>query len=219
MNTLSVDLVARLFVKILQRNTQNNDIDNVEAMVYLNEATREVYRWFEMYLPDRVQKIHTYTASGGETTYELPLPTASIRTLTINGKPAVRQGAMVPPYNDCLIRYTLVGFDTIQLFGKELKDKDKVVVVFLPAACDELIYGGTPATGQRLDSLFPQMLDDILIEHAMVAYEAARGMMQDTEMAMRAKWFQQIQTLMMDDAQPTSIGEYYQGHAPRGDML
>ncbi len=222
MSTLARNLIDRLFVKILHRNPDNNDVDDVEALAYLNEATREVHRWYALYLPDFVSKMYSYDVVAGESSVVLQEPFTSIKSVTIDGRGVLRSNPMVPERsyrNEQL--YTTMGFDTIS-FSMTFKKPQKVVIVYLPAEIPTLRIPTLQEPlqpGETDRSIFPAVWDDSLIEHAMISYEAARGMMQDSETSMRSKWMQQVMTLYFDNNQPTSVGEYYMGYAPRGDML
>jgi hypothetical protein len=221
MNTPARELIDRLLVKILHRNVDNNDIDDVEALVYLNEAEREVTRWYSLYYPEFVYKEHTHDGMPGETGFTLPEPFTIIREVKVDGQPVIKSGPMVPPYAKAFT-YSTRGFDRIHFDGAMLNKRWKGEVTYLSAEQKTLKVPSVadPLKPNETDvSLFPQIWDDAIIAHAHISYEAARGMMQDTEAAAKSKWFQQVTTLYHDNNNPTSVGEYYQGYAPRGDYM
>lgn len=223
MNTSCRELVDRLFIKVLHRNKDNNDIDDVEALAYLNEATREVFRWYALYLPQHIKARYTYEAVEGEDIFTLPAPAALIQKMTINNIHVVPESPMVPPYRvSGPPTYKLVMFDKVEVGNYTVKNRDKILIEYTPAEIVKLVIPTQQdplQPGETDKSYFPQMWDDSLIEHAMISYEAARGMMQDAEGSQRSKWTQQIIALFSDQIEVTSVGEYWQGYAPRGDML
>jgi hypothetical protein len=222
MNTLARGLIDRLMVKVLHRNPDNRDLDDVEALAYLNEATREVYRWYALYLPEFITSKYTYLAAEGESSVTLPAPFATIKKVTVNGREFMRQGPMVPMCHSLGYTYQTSGFDEIELNGIVLKNNDKVVIHYMPAEIATLrvpTVSDPLKPGETDASIFPQVWDDALIAHAHISYESARGMMADSEQAARSKWMQQVMTLYFENSQPNSVGEYWQGYAPRGDML
>jgi hypothetical protein len=221
MNTSARGLIDRLMVKVLHRNPDNRDLDDAEALAYLNEATREVYRWYALYLPEFITSKHTYLAADGESSLTLPSPFATIKKVTVNGKEFFREGPMLPRHNWNLT-YSTSGFDEIEFNGVTFKNNDKVVVHYMPAEIPTLMVPTVSdplKPGETDSSIFPQVWDDALIGHAHISYESARGMMSDSEQAARSKWMQQVMTLYFENSQPNSVGEYWQGYAPRGDML
>jgi hypothetical protein len=219
MNTTVKSLVDRLFVKILQRNVANDDIDRVEALLYLNEATRELYRWCSLYIPWVTQKVYSYKVGiRGESVFTLPYPFTSIRRVTINGKDLRRVLEMEPSGRP---GWDIVGFDKVQTVGRINEIGDNLAVIYLSAEVDELLYE-IADTGQLLPpgitqySIFPQMFDDILILGAMMSYEIARGMNAQTEDSIRSKWLSQVTTAFSDSIPTDAVGEYYQSYQPRG---
>jgi hypothetical protein len=221
MNTLARSLVDRLLIKLLHRNKNNNDIDDVEALVYLNEATREVFRWFALYLPSHIRKTYTYKTVEGESFVDLPSPVTRVFRLYVNGNEFTHSSDLMPYGTER--SYRLDGFGRVVFDNFRTRNLDNIIIEYIPAELEEIIIPTDQRPmrpGESTDrSLFPQVLDDILISHCMISYEAARGMLQSPEEAIRGRWMQQIMAMFSDAIQPTSIGEYYQGYAPRGDML
>ncbi len=220
MNTSSRSLVDRLMIKILHRNKNNNDIDDVEALAYLNEATREVFRWFSLYIPTHVRTRYTYELTAGENEIKLPSPAVVVHRVKVGTKEFTRSGPMVPFGKK--ETYIHSGFNIIELEKYVVNNGDILTVDYISAEVMELVIP-TPSMplqdGQTDRSVFPQMWDDPIIEHAMISYEAARGMLQDSETARKSQWTQQLMAVFSEQIPTTSVGEYYQSYAPRGDML
>jgi hypothetical protein len=220
MYTSARSLIDRLMIKILHRNKNNNDIDDVEALVYINEAMREVYRWFALYLPGHVKKSFSYDMVAGESVVALPYPVVSIQSLSINGFGFIPSGPMVPGRQK---GYSLTGFNEVRLDNYDAQQGDRLTVEYMPASLPELIIPTTTnplVEGVTTDkSLFPAILDDVVIGHAHVSYAVARGMIADQENSLRSKYMAQISAIFSDAIQVTSIGEYHHGYAPDGFML
>jgi hypothetical protein len=219
MNTSARDLIDRLLVKVLHRNVDNNDIDDVEALAYINEAEREVTRWYALYLPDFIYKVHDHDGMPGETGFTLQEPFTIVKEVKVDGAPVLRAGPMLP-YRKGDLQYKTMGFDRIEFLDVMFNKRWKGQATYISAEQKVLRVptDARPLQANETDrSLFPQIWDDAIIGHAHISYEAARGMMQDSEQSQKAKWFQQVTTLYFDNVQPTSIGEYYQGYAPTGD--
>lgn len=218
MSTSAKNLIERLYVKILHRNTVNNDIDSVEALVYLNEAIREVFRWFALNTPWFIIQRHTTSVAEGDSLVVTPLPLTDVRRVAINRKEIPQQGPMVPPCKKYKT-WSIVGFDSITINDYVGNPNDSIYIEYIPAAIPELVEEN-PSNDMETDtSPYPQMVDDLLIEHAMISYKSERGMISGDVETMRSRWFGQISAMFSDSKPPISIGSYYQGYAPMGDML
>lgn len=221
MNTAVKDLVERFFVKILHRNESNDDIDRTETLIYFNEATRELARWCSLYTPWFTRRTMDYSAKTGDVYIDPPGKIINVHGVFINGRQIPQASNALPPYK-CYVSWDLIGFERITFVNYVAKALDKIVCHYTPAELPELIYEKTSDPDYNYDdtkidrSYFPQMMDDLIIGHAVVSWEMRNGMLFDSEENARAKWFNQVTALLQDSKPVTIIGEYYESYQPRG---